>query len=120
MHARGEQSFVHINVAHSREESLVEQQRFDAGLARFHARLKFVKLDRKRLRAEARQVVIPQNASELALVGENQRTGVERKDPVSNVSKEARPATVPVIPKCTVSVPSSSCMTMNLPRRWID
>ena len=32
---RREQRFIHIDVAHAGEECLVEQQRLDAGLARF-------------------------------------------------------------------------------------
>ena len=71
MHSRRKQGLVHIDVAHAGQERLVEQQRFNAGLAPLDARLKFVESDGERLGAEARQVVIPQNTAELALVSIN-------------------------------------------------
>src|SRR5262245_30825959 len=76
MDFRFPQTFVSVDVADSAQNALVEQNRFDAGLAGVDATRKFVRSDVQRIRTEAFQFSVQRSSREICYTAESARIGV--------------------------------------------
>src|SRR6266852_9269632 len=83
MNARRKQGFIHVYVAHSGQESLIQQQRFYLSLAAPQTRAELFEADLERLRSQpCHAFAAPFNPAELARVFVQQNAFIECKNAV--------------------------------------
>jgi len=100
-----EERFIGVDVPDAADESLVQQQRLDAGSAAAKIAGEVQSGDLERLRAEAAhasgEILVHLNGAELAAVVKLEHAAVQREDGVGVFARRAASSRRPVMPRCS-------------------
>jgi len=95
MHSGGKQRFIRIDISHSRDKRLIQQEGFDVALVALQSREKFSEIDRQRIGSgaceEIRQFVKIFEPAELADVVINESAGIELEHSARKLTRRGVP-----------------------------